>query len=90
MTRLKTLIKKSLTFDYLILLAAGILFLIALRIFVGERFKSLLAIIAFTSFYILWGIYHHSKEDHLHLKNVLEYILIGFTILFFLILIFTS
>jgi hypothetical protein len=45
--------------------------------------------LGFASFYIVWGIYHHIIEDTLHLKTVIEYILIAFTIVFFLkILIF--
>jgi hypothetical protein len=37
---------------------------------------------AFCSFYIIWGITHHAKSQTLHLKNMIEYILIAFTILF--------
>jgi hypothetical protein len=40
--------------------------------------------LAFTSFYIIWGIYHHIVDNSLHLKTLIEYILIGFTIIFLL------
>lgn len=69
-------------FDYLLFLTAGIFFLVATHIFRGERFIEFIILLAFVSFYIIWGIYHHIIENTLHLKVVLEYILIGFTILF--------
>ena len=78
-------LKKELTkhsFDYLLLTTAGIFFLISLRMFQGERLSEFIMLFAFTSFYILWGMYHHIIEGTLHLRNVLEYILIGFTVLF--------
>jgi succinate-acetate transporter protein len=38
--------------------------------------------IAFTAFYICWGIYHHILTKTLRLKIMLEYMLIGFAIIF--------
>lgn len=78
----KELAKHS--FDYLLLITAGIFFLLALNIFKGERFLEFIILLIFVSFYILWGIYHHVIDDSLHLKSVIEYILIGFTIIFLL------
>ncbi|MFH0979665.1 MAG: hypothetical protein V1803_01825 [Candidatus Roizmanbacteria bacterium] len=75
---------KSHIFDYLLLVTAGIFFLVAINVFKGERLLEFIIILAFTSFYIIWGIYHHIIEDSLHLKIVIEYILIAFTILFLL------
>ena len=69
-------IKKNL-FDYLLLFTAGVLFLISLNIFKGERLLEFIILLIFISFYIIWGIYHHIIEDSLHLKTVVEYILIG-------------
>mgnify|MGYP000156239831 CR=1 FL=1 len=80
---IKKEIKKHL-FDYLLLISAGIFFLIGLNIFRGERLIEFILLLAFTSFYIIWGVYHHIIEDTLHLKIVLEYVLIGFTLLFLL------
>ena len=80
-------LKKELTqhyFDYLLLITAGIFFLISLNLFKGERLLEFLILLIFISFYILWGVYHHIIEDTLHLKTVVEYILIGFTIIFLL------
>lgn len=80
-------IKKELTkdlFDYLILITGGILFLISLNLFKGERLFEFIILFIFIAFYILWGIYHHILDDSLHLKIVVEYILIAFTIMFLL------
>ena len=76
-------IKKH-SFDYLLFATAGIFFLLALNIFRGERLIEFIILLSFTSFYIIWGIYHHIIEDSIHFKIVLEYVLIGFTILFLL------
>lgn len=73
---------KKHSFDYLLLATAGVFFLISLRMFQGERMSEFIMLFAFTSFYILWGMYHHIIEDSLNLRSVLEYILIGFTVLF--------
>lgn len=70
------------TFDYLLFTTAGVFFLIALSIFKGERLLEFIILLAFVSFYIIWGLYHHLLEDSIHLKSVLEYVLIGFTVLF--------
>lgn len=76
-------INKSL-FDYLLLITAGVLFLISLNTFKGERLLEFIILFIFISFYILWGIYHHIIEDTLHLKIVIEYILVAFTLMFLL------
>lgn len=75
---------KTHSFDYLLLISAGVLFLFSLNVFKGERLLEFIVLFIFISFYILWGIYHHIIEDSLHLKTVVEYILIGFTIMFLL------
>jgi len=71
-------------FDYLILLSSGLLFLILLKVNQGNKMYSFIIALIFCMVYILWGIYHHYKLGNLHLKNVVEYILIGFTFLFLL------
>jgi len=70
------------SFDYLLFITAGVFFILALNLFRGERLIEFIVLLSFVSFYIIWGIYHHVIEDTLHLKIVLEYVLIGFTILF--------
>lgn len=69
-------------FDYILLFTAGVFFLITLQVFQGERLYEFLILLAFTSFYIVWGMYHHVITDTIRLKSMLEYVLIGFTILF--------
>ncbi|MCS6956652.1 MAG: hypothetical protein NZM02_02295 [Patescibacteria group bacterium] len=71
-------------FDYLLLITAGVFFLIGLNIFKGERIIEFIILLAFSSFYIIWGIYHHLIKDVFRLKIVIEYILIGFIVLFLL------
>lgn len=78
-------------FDYLLLITAGVFFLISLKLFAGERLLEFIMLLFFVSFYIIWGVYHHALNKNIHLKTVLEYILIGFTIIFLLkILIFPN
>lgn len=69
-------------FDYLILCTAGVLFLVGLNTFKGERMNEFVILVAFVSLYIVWSIHHHIIENTLRLKTLIEYILIGFTILF--------
>jgi len=71
-------------FDYLLFITIGVFFILALSIFKGERLIEFVILLSFVSFYIIWGIYHHVIQNSLHLKVVLEYVLIGFTILFLL------
>jgi hypothetical protein len=71
-------------FDYLLLITAGIFFLILLNIFRGQRVIEFIILIAFAFFYIIWGVYHHIINETLHLKTVVEYILIAFIIIFLL------
>lgn len=70
------------SFDYLLFFTAGIFFVISLRLFQGERLIEFIILLVFISFYIIWGMYHHIITNTIHLKNVLEYVLIGFTTLF--------
>lgn len=87
MKHLVKFIKKEVnkhTFDYLLFATAGIFFIVSLNLFKGERLLEFIILLSFISFYIVWGIYHHIIENTLRFKIVLEYVLIGFTILFLL------
>ena len=75
---------KNHLFDYLLLITAGIFFLILLNIFRGQRIIEFFVLISFAFFYIVWGVYHHIVNETLHLKTVVEYILIAFIIIFLL------
>lgn len=79
--------KKISLFDYLLFFTAGIFFLLALNYFRGERLIELVFLLAFVSFYIIYGVYHHAKKNELRLKIVIEYILLGFIALYLLRLI---
>ncbi len=83
LVHLRKELKKNL-FDYLMLLTAGVFFIVSVNIYRGERWLEFIILVAFALFYIVWGIYHHIAEDSLHLKTVIEYILIAFTIIFLL------
>ncbi len=90
MEKLKKYLKnefKKKGFDYLILLTGGIFFLVAINYFKGERFLEFIIILAFSCFYIFWGFYHHAINDSIYIKNVVEYILIAFIVLFLIKLI---
>ena len=78
---------KNHLFDYLLLITAGIFFLILLSIFRGQRVVEFIVLVSFAFFYIIWGVYHHIVNKTLHLKAVVEYILIAFIIIFLLRLI---
>lgn len=69
-------------FDYLLILTAAIFFILSVRLFAEVKSAQLFVFIAFTIFYICWGIYHHILTKTLRLKILLEYFLIGFSILF--------
>jgi len=73
---------KSHLSDYLFLVTGAIFFIIFINVFSSERMLMFIAIVTFSSFYIIWGIFHHAKNKTLHLKNVLEYILVAFLIIF--------
>jgi hypothetical protein len=75
---------KNHLFDYLLFITAGIFFLILLNIFRGQRTIEFCILVSFAFFYIIWGVYHHIINETLHLKIVVEYILIAFIIIFLL------
>ncbi len=69
-------------FDYLHIFTAAVFFVLTIRLFAGIRSIQIFMFIAFTAFYICWGIYHHILTKTLRLKIMLEYMLIGFAIIF--------
>ncbi len=80
---LKKELKKHL-FEYLLLLTAGIFFLVLLSIARGSHLRQFMVLVLFISFYVFWGILHHLLDKSFRLKIVLEYILIGAIALFLL------
>lgn len=76
-------------FDYLVLITGGTLFLLFTSTYQGSKYTAFTAAIAFCMLYIFWGIYHHYRLGNLHIKNIVEYILIGFTFIYLLKIILT-
>jgi hypothetical protein len=79
--------KKLTIFDYLIFLTVGIIFIMVVNFFRGEKLLEFIFLLSFVSFYIIFGVYHHAIKDELRAKIVIEYILIGFIALYLLKLI---
>jgi hypothetical protein len=73
-------------FDYLLLVTGGVLFLLFLRLFNGYRTYSFIIVSLFVGFYVFWGQYHHTRTHQVRLTHIVEYILIGFTVLFLMLL----
>ncbi len=64
-------------FEYGLLFLSTIVFLMFISLFRAEHGKQFIVTVCFVAYYILWGIIHHARDQTLHLKVVLEYILIG-------------
>jgi hypothetical protein len=73
---------KAYSFDYTLMFTSGIFLLLALYLLRGQPLLEFVLILLFTSFYIIWGMYHHVTKGTVHIKTVVEYILIGFIVLF--------
>lgn len=63
--------------EYGLLTVSAILYLIFLTILKSQPQKQFIATTIFVLYYIVWGIIHHTRDQSLHLKIVLEYIAIG-------------
>lgn len=74
--------------DYLLLLTSGVFFLIFLEMFKGERAESTLVLFVFAAFYIGWGVIHHIHDRTLHVKNMVEYIVISVSVLLLVLMLF--
>lgn len=59
--------------DYLILTLIVSVAIILILYFNGNKNFQQMVIIGLSILYILWGIFHHSKEKTLHPKVVIEY-----------------
>lgn len=62
-------------FDYLILIFLMATAVLLMLVYNGNRLYQIAIIITTSLLYILWGILHHQKEDSLHPKVVMEYLL---------------
>lgn len=63
--------------EYLLLALASIFFLIFISLFSGQHLKQFFLLLIFTLYYLVWGAVHHSKDQSLSLKIMLEYGAIG-------------
>lgn len=70
--------------DYLVLLTGGILFLFFINFFSGQKIYQFITALIFSFFYIIWGLYHHILNQNLNFKTVIEYVALGFTVIFLL------
>ncbi len=64
-------------FEYLLLITSGIFFVVFLAIFRGQHSKQFIIASLFILYYISWALIHHARDQSLHLKIVLEYLIIG-------------
>ena len=63
--------------EYLLLLTSGVLYITFLSIFKAQPMKQYIVTALFVLYYVLWGIIHHTRDQSLHLKILLEYFAIG-------------
>ena len=64
-------------FEYLLLVTSAILFIVFLSIFKGQHSKQFIIAGLFILYYVIWALIHHARDQSLHLKIVLEYVVIG-------------
>lgn len=91
MPHLLNLIKKEIKShlgEYLLLLTCGVVFLLLLGFYAGEHAAMTRIMLIFCCTYIIWGISHHAVHRSLHINNVLEYVIVGFTFYFIFSLLF--
>lgn len=70
--------------EYALFLTSSVIFIAFLSLFKGQHTKQFFISMIFIAYYVLWGIIHHMRDQSLHLKIVLEYIIIGGLALFLL------
>lgn len=74
--------------QYLLFFIVSLFFLLSFFLAKESRSNQFLIITLFVIFYIFWGAVHHYLDHTLNLKIVVEYILIGFIVLFLLKILF--
>lgn len=62
---------------YLVLLAILNIGIVAFLFFSYNKLYQLVVVGSMSGMYVLWGIIHHHLSEDLHLKVVLEYLLIA-------------
>jgi len=69
--------KRLVCSDYIVLAAGLIIGVLGYRIFSTNQQVEIILIISLGGFYFIWGIWHHFREGDLHVKIILEYLLIA-------------
>lgn len=64
--------------DYLTLITCGVFFLTYMGIFSQSRVARFTGVCVFVACYLIWSILHHTGRRTLHIRSMIEYILIGF------------
>lgn len=64
-------------FEYLMLATLAVFFIFLLSLFKGDRPSQFAVMTFFALAYLVWGIAHHAIHRSLHVKIVIEYILIA-------------
>lgn len=64
-------------FEYLLLITSAALYITFLAVFKAQPTKQFTVTVLFVLYYIVWGFIHHTRDQSLHLKIILEYIAIG-------------
>lgn len=64
-------------FEYLLLITSSGLYVTFLAIFKAQPRKQFTVTALFVLYYVVWGVIHHSRDQSLHLKIIMEYIAIG-------------
>lgn len=63
--------------DYLALAVIAGVFVIYYTFNLDHPYQLFVATLIFSAFYIIWGIWHHSRTHHLTVRIMLEYFLIA-------------
>jgi hypothetical protein len=64
-------------FEYLLLITSAALYITFLAVFKAQPTKQYIVTALFVLYYVVWGVIHHTRDQSLHLKIILEYIAIG-------------
>ncbi len=67
---------KTHIFEYLLLTTIAVFFIFLISLFKGDRLSQFIIMVFFAITYLLWGVIHHTIHRTLHVKIVIEYILI--------------
>ena len=70
--------------DYLVLISATVITISILSLYRGMPSAQFSMLVLYVTFYIFWGVMHHIRDKTFHMKIIMEYVLIGFSVLLFM------